>query len=190
MKLLDPDYLSHGTERQKKAYALLKNLGVFTKLAQYGPVLTGAVPIDVDFEESSLELVLAVENLQALDEELSNLFGKESEFQLEHRLVRNIPTALARFKVAASAVEIFAQNRSVLSQPAVLKMLVEARLLAFAPSGVKTEIRELKKNGLSTEAAFAKCFEIHGDPDEELLKIAQTTDREILQIAHQFLFKC
>lgn len=189
MKLLDPKSLARGTQRQQSAYQTLEALGIFTDLAGYSPVVAGTIPLDIDVPGSDLDVICSTENLEEFANKISQLYGSHPDFELEHTVVEKLPTVLARFRSGDFPIEIFAQNRSVFQQPAVLHMLVEARLLAFAAQGARERIRALKETGIKTEPAFADVFGLQGDPYQELLKIAALPDREILHIAHRFLFR-
>src|SRR4051812_29194034 len=111
MKLLDPEFLSRGTERQKKAHSAIGALGIFEKLAVFRPVLAGAIPLGVDTATSGLDVILDAENLEALAEKIETLYGDEKNFTLAHQLVRNQPTLLVRFESSGFPIEFFAQNR-------------------------------------------------------------------------------
>lgn len=188
MKLLDLETMARGNERQKKAYEALRALELFDKLKAYTPVLAGTVPIDVDLPSSDLDVICSAPNLENFAKELQTLYGAQEGFDLHHKLFRSQPAVVARFKAGGFVIEIFAQGSSVFTQPAVIHMLIEARLLAFAAPAAKEKIRLLKQTGMKTEPAFAETFDIKGDAFEELLKIAHMPDHEILMIAHRFHF--
>lgn len=189
MKLLDPDHLKRGTERQKTAYAALSSLGIFERLAMYGPVLAGPIPIGLDTPSSHLEVFVSGENLEECAEKITNFWGTEEQFSLAHQVIGGTPAVVSSFFFEDLGIEILAQNRSVLSQTAVLNMLVEARLLSFAPPSARAEIMTHISSGMDKESAFAQVFEIKGDPTLELRKIAMTTDRDILAIANRYRFR-
>jgi hypothetical protein len=189
MKLLDPENLARGTETQQKAYQALKNLKIFETLKDHSPVLAGTIPLDVDIPGSDLDVICSTENLESFAQTLVREFGSFSGFALKHTIVRSEPTVIARFEAEGFPIEIFAQSSSVFTQPAVVHMLIEARLLTFAPREAREMIRALKQSGIKTEPAFAQCFEIEGDPYEELLKISRLPDHEILNLTHRFRFR-
>ena len=189
MKLLDPASLSRGGARQKQAYEVIQRVRVFELLKDHSPVIAGALPLDIDTPESDIDVVCSASNLETFANEVRSLFGKYEGFELHHKLKKSVPSVVARFREGSFTLEIFAQTESVFRQHAVVHMLVEARLLAFAPAEAKDFIRRRKQEGVKTEPAFAECFDISGDPYEELLKIAQMTDHEILGITHRFRFK-
>ena len=188
MKLLDLETMARVNQRQKQAFEALRGIELFEKLASYTPVLAGTVPIDVDLPSSDLDVICSAPNLEDFAKELMSLYGDQEGFNLHHKLFRSQPAVMARFTSSGFLIEIFAQSSSVFTQPAVIHMLIEARLLAFAPAAAKENIRMLKQTGMKTEPAFAATFDIKGDPFEELLKIAHMPDHEILMIAHRFHF--
>lgn len=188
MKLLDPKTLAGGTDRQKAAFAAIESLKLFDLLAEHSPVLTGTFPLDLDIPSSDIDVICSSANLESFAQLLVRELGHLKSFSVEHQMVRNSPTVLARFTHGGFSFEIFTQSSSVFTQPAVIHLLVEARLLMFAPKEAKEKIRSFKLQGLKTEPAFAACFELEGDPYEELLKIAKLPDHEILNITHRFRF--
>jgi hypothetical protein len=188
MNLLDIQTLSKGTERQKQAFQVLQRLGVAELLKDHSPVIVGAIAIDVDTDETTLELVCSAENLETFSEDVNEYFRECENFELHHTVVRKQPTVTAKFTAYDFTIEVFAQGASVFTQPEVVLTLLGARLLAFAPKEAREKIRELMKRGQTYEQALAACFELTGDPLEELLKLAKMPDREILNIAHRLRF--
>ncbi len=190
MKLLDPQNLSKGSERQKAAFRAIEKLEIFTLLKSYSPVLAGTIALGVDLPTSDLDIICASENLEEFAAKLKAHFGDQPGFRIRHKVISGMPSVVCRFKGPEEfPIEIFGQNQSVFRQSAVLHLLIEARLLSFAAAGARERIRQLKAAGRSTEEAFADCFALSGDPYEALLKIANLADHEILNIAHRFLFE-
>jgi hypothetical protein len=134
-------------------------------------------------------VVCSAENLEIFASEVEAQFASCSEYSLAHRMSHSHPSVITRFRVEGFGIEILAQTVSVFVQPAVVRLLVEARLLSFAPAEARTQIRSLKLSGLSTDAAFGEVFDLEPDASDELLKIARLTDRDILMIAHRFHWK-
>ena len=58
-------------------------------------------------------------------------------------------------------------------------MLIEARLLDLIGDEARSAIRALKANGLKTEPAFGRYFDLSGDPYRKLLEIAALDDDEL-----------
>ena len=51
------DYLRCGNDLQRRSYEMLEREGIFRKLAPYGPLLAGTIPICIDVEGSDLDIV-------------------------------------------------------------------------------------------------------------------------------------
>jgi hypothetical protein len=58
-------------------------------------------------------------------------------------------------------------------------MVVEARLLVIGGEEARREIRRLKRCGLKTEPAFARYFQLAGDPFEVLLELSRLSEEEL-----------
>lgn len=58
INFLDISYLKTGTERQRKAYQVLTERAILENLAQYNPILTGTIPINIDIENSDLDIIV------------------------------------------------------------------------------------------------------------------------------------
>lgn len=63
---LDPGYLRHGNQRQRAAFAVLDELGLFKRLAAHGPVLAGTVPLAIDIAGSDLDILCQAADLDGL----------------------------------------------------------------------------------------------------------------------------
>lgn len=189
MRLLDPDFLAKGSERQRQVFQTLTALGLPENLSTHAPVLAGDIPLAVDIETSPLEIICSTPDLVSFAKQVTDLFGREDGFELHHKLKRSLPAVSARFRRDSIQFEIIAQSDSVFLNPSVILMLVEARLLSFAPAEARDRIRSLKQTGMRTEAAFADCFAISEDPSEALLKLAKLPDHELLMVAHEFRWR-
>jgi hypothetical protein len=166
MNLLDPENLATGTPRQKEAHKVLQDLGLCAQLAR----LANSAPA------------------------MQQRWSAEADFTLDHVVLNGAPTVLCRWMARwmtapAMPIEVRAQTASVFTQEPIVQMLVEARLLTFAPSEAREKIRALKRSGKSTIEAFAESFELAGDAAEELMKISRLADREILSLTHRLRFQ-
>ena len=59
-------------------------------------------------------------------------------------------------------------------------MIVEKKLLEISGESARKQITKLKKLGLKTEPAFAKYFNLKGDPFDELLKLSRLDKKELI----------
>jgi hypothetical protein len=76
-------------------------------------------------------------------------------------------------------IQVFGQPRPVIEQNAYRHMVVEGRLLAIGGEKARQEIQRLKRNGLKTEPAFARYFNLQGDPYEVLLQLSRLNESEL-----------
>lgn len=146
------DELAYGTVTQRAALVALRGARVFETLRAFTPVLAGTVPLDLDSAGSDFDVICEATDLKA--------FGQ---------LVQSTwPRCTGEFKV-----EIFAQATPVEEQYAVLHLRVERKLLELGGEPARRAIRDLKAAGLKTEPAFAKYFDIAGDPYDSLARLAK-----------------
>lgn len=179
----DISYLARGNTRQRRAYRALQSLGVFDILRLYSPVLAGTIPLDIDVEQSDLDIICevgATSDLTAFERAVKDTFGAREDFQIERTTVKGMPTVFARFTFDGLPVEIFGQPRPVTEQNAYRHMVVEARLLSIGGQDARRAIRQMRRAGLKTEPAFARYFDLAGDPYEALLELSFLEDDELL----------
>jgi hypothetical protein len=169
MNFEDLTYLKAGTEKQKKAYKVLTENSVFEKLSSFSPVLTGTIPINVDTDESDLDIICHWIDKNVFARLIENYFSTCENFKLSERSVNNRETVVANFKMQEFKIEIFGQNRATNEQDAFRHMLIEHEILKRRGEDFRLEVVKLKKTGLKTEPAFAKLLDITGDPYTGLL---------------------
>lgn len=168
---LDLSYLRDGTPRQRAAFAVLAELDLMRRLAAFGPVLVGTIPIDVDIETSDLDILCHAPDLAAFEAEIRAQFGGEQGFRLERSDRHRPPAVVAGFERSGFAIELFGQDRPAVEQHGYRHMVAEARLLALGGEPARAAIRALKRSGLKTEPAFAQVFGLPGDPYQALLDL-------------------
>ncbi|MGE5264694.1 MAG: DUF4269 domain-containing protein [Acidobacteriota bacterium] len=175
-------YLKRGNSRQRKAYAVLRALGVFEILRAYDPVLVGTVPIEVDIETSDVDIICNVNDLAAFEHEVTAAFGSCEGFQVERKAVEDVPRVVADFYYGGFPFQVFGQPRAVEAQNGYRHMVIEARLLEIGGEAARDEIRRLKRAGFKTEPAFARYFGLEGDPYVALLELASLGEDELRRI--------
>src|SRR5262245_13391819 len=172
----DLSYLLRGTQRQQDAYRVLQILNLFRTLQDYAPILVGTIPLDIDIEQSDLDIICEAHDLVCFRHDVTKAFAQQAHFRVHETRKDNLPAVVASFTAAEFSIEIFGQPRPVTDQNGYRHMAVEARLLAFGGEEARTRIRELKRAGLKTEPAFARYFRLAGDPYQVLLYLAQLSD--------------
>ncbi len=175
----NPAYLARGNARQRRAYRALQSLGVFRILRAYTPILDGTIPLGIDIRGSDLDIICAARDLDAFARAVTDAFGARPGFHIQREVVKGIESVIANFDYGGFPIEIFGQPKPAREQNAYRHMLVEARLLEIGGERARRAIRKMKRAGLKTEPAFARYFNLQGDPYEELLRLSRLTAREL-----------
>jgi hypothetical protein len=165
----DITYLKEGTPRQQQAWEVLTTHLVLDILQNFDPILTGTIPLDIDIESSDLDIVCHWQDAELFTRTLRQHWGHLPDFQLHAFNKKGYDTILAQFSLPGFALEIFGQNRPGHQQEAYRHMVREYAILQKRGPAFKAQIRELKRNGLKTEPAFAQLLGLTGDPYMALL---------------------
>lgn len=181
------DYLENGNELQQKAYRLLKAHQVFEKLADFRPVLTGTIPINIAIATSDLDIICQWTTPLDFKQSLIDHFGTAPNFELRETMINNQETIIASFRIENFELEIFGQPIPTAQQNAYRHLLIEHQILKTKDELFRQQIIALKKSGYKTEPAFAKLLGLEGDAYEALLKYkifreAISTDIKPIQV--------
>lgn len=168
------NYLKNGNEKQKRAYEVLTRYQIFEKLKDYSPILAGTIPIEIDIEESDLDIICEVDLNFEEDflEEVSfkKIVPAETEVTVENIMIENEKAIVINFRLEEFSIEIFGQNRPATKQNAYLHMIAEYKILQEKGEDFKQKIIKLKKQGIKTEPAFGILLNLE-NPYEDLLKM-------------------
>jgi len=181
-KWKDISYLLDGNTKQKKAYKILNELKVFDVLQGYNPILVGTIPINIDIENSDLDIICEVYDFDEFENIIKDKFDKMKKFKLYKEVNDKSVIISANFIYDEFIIEIFGQGLPTTMQNGYKHMLIENRILNICGEDFRDEILNLKKAGIKTEPAFAKCLNIQGNPYDELLKLDNLSNQEILQL--------
>lgn len=162
------DYLKIGNERQKRAYEVLTKYKIFTILDYYSPILAGTIPIEIDVEESDLDIICKVEDKIEFEEFLIKKF-KDFDLKIKKLNINNEESLVCNFELEEFPIEIFAQNKPTIQQNAYRHMIAEYKILQEKGEEFKQKIIDLKKKGIKTEPAFGLLLGLE-NPYEDLLK--------------------
>ena len=166
------DYLKEGNERQQRAYLMLISHSVFENLRGFDPLLIGTIPLNIDTEKSDLDIVCYWKSKNLFIETLIENFAHHPAFLLAEKKIVHHETIIATFQIDEFELEIFGQNRPTKQQEGYRHMMIEHNILSSNDETFRQKIIYLKKQGLTTEQAFAKQLNLSGDPYEELLKLS------------------
>jgi Domain of unknown function (DUF4269) len=167
------DYLKNGNEKQQRAYLVLTSYSVFENLQGFDPLVVGTIPLNIDTEKSDLDIICYWKSKNLFIETLIENFAHHSAFLLTEKKIMNQETILATFQIDDFEIEIFGQNRPTKQQEGYRHMMIEHKILSSNDEAFRQKIIQLKKQGSTTEQAFAKQLNLTGEPYEELLKFGE-----------------
>lgn len=162
------DYLKIGNERQRIIYEVLTKYKIFDILKNYSPILAGTIPIEIDIEESDLDIICEVKDKVEFEKFLIQAF-KDFDLNIEIFKINNEKSLVCNFKLEEFSIEIFGQNKPTTQQNAYLHMIAEYKILQEKGEKFKQKIIDLKKQGMKTEPAFGMLLHLE-NPYEDLLK--------------------
>ncbi|MEM7180661.1 MAG: DUF4269 domain-containing protein [Spirochaetota bacterium] len=165
------DYLKIGNSKQKRAYEVLTKNRIMDLLKDFDPILVGTIPIEIDLEQSDLDIICYFENKDSFENLLKKEFGYKEKFKMWGNTTHVAPAIIANFFLDAFEIEIFGQNIPTEEQMGYRHMLVEHKLLEERGETFRQRIRKLKAEGYKTEPAFAFELGLEGDPYEALLEL-------------------
>ncbi len=163
------EYLTSGNQKQQEAFEILTQNKILSKLAEFDPILIGTIPINIDIENSDLDIICHWKNKINFTEKLNSVFGKENEFTIREAIINEKESIIANFKINDFEIEVFGQNTPTKDQNGYKHMIIEHEILQSKGENFRLEIIKLKQKGYKTEPAFAFLLDLKGDPYIELL---------------------
>lgn len=177
----DLRYLLHGNRRQRRSHSMLQALDLWAVLANFKPMLAGTIPLDIDIASSDLDVLceVAPAEAQRFGELLRTHYGHRASFQLRQHTIGEQATIIGSFRYRGREVEVFGQAVPTAQQKGFRHLLVEAAVLKAGGEAWRRAVRQLKKQGLKTEPAFATLLQLPGNPYEALLLLEGKTSVEL-----------
>ncbi|MHC0443008.1 DUF4269 domain-containing protein [Flavobacterium sp. 3-210] len=163
------EYLKSGNERQILAYEILTKNKILEALVEFDPILVGTIPINIDIENSDLDIICYWQNKNHFVEKVTSLFKNKSDFTIRETVINQHESIVGNFKLDDFEIEIFGQNIPTKNQNGYRHMIIEHQILELRDENFRQEIIKLKQNGYKTEPAFAKLLGLKSDPYLELL---------------------
>jgi hypothetical protein len=167
------------TSRKVQASQALRALQIFESLSRYRPTFVGSTPIDLDLNESDLDIICEVYDLDEFEQHARFVYSNRSNFNSMRVVKYSLPSVHVSFFSHNFRVGIFGQGRAIEEQAAYIHMKIEERLLQIGGESAREGIRDLKRRGFKTEPAFAVYFDLPGDPYQALLDLAPYSDAEL-----------
>lgn len=164
------EYLKNGNQKQRNAFEVLTQHKILSNLAEYDPILVGTIPINIDIENSDLDIICYWKDKASFIEKIIFFFEKEAGFTIREIFINDRDSVVANFTIEDFEIELFGQNIPTKDQNGYRHMLIENEILQSKGNDFRSEIIKLKQNGYKTEPAFAFLLGLKGDPYAELLE--------------------
>lgn len=182
MKFTGINYLIKGNSKQRSAYEALQELQIIEILKDFDPIVVGTIPIDIDINQSDIDIICNSNNLENFEKLVKDAFGNRARFKQRTKMAQNKLSSVSSFEYKKFEFEIFAQNLETVNQNAYRHMLIEYRILQLADERFKREVIKLKEIGIKTEEAFANLLGLSGDPYKAILKLENENDEELIYL--------
>nr|WP_199002304.1 DUF4269 domain-containing protein [Flavobacterium sp. ASV13] len=163
-------YLKTGNPIQVQAYNTITQNKIIEVLSEFDPILAGTIPININIENSDLDIICYWQNKTNFIEKLKLFFKNEKDFEIREIEINGNKSVIANFKTDHFEIEVFGQNIPSKNQNGYKHMIIEHEILQSKDENFRLEIIKLKQNGYKTEPAFAYLLGLNGDPYMELLK--------------------
>ncbi|TAE30560.1 MAG: DUF4269 domain-containing protein [Candidatus Kapaibacterium sp.] len=169
----------------------LHSLCIFDILAPFSPTLAGTIPLGVDIEGSDADIICFATDFEVFRNVVCEQFSGQKDFAVKEVEIKGVASFIASFSVCHASstlhgsplwIEIFAQAVPVWEQAAVRHYWVEQRLLWLGDDHDRKSIQHLKRQGMKTEPAFARYFELNGEPYSVLFELFSASDDELQTI--------
>ncbi len=183
----DAHYLAAGTSRQRRTYAVLKELGIITTLGAFDPVVAGTIPLDIELPGSDVDIIceVALGDSQSFVHLLQSHYGHLPTFRSRRVVSGSQPALVSSFCYAQVEIEVFGQDLPTVQQYAFRHLVVEHAVLRAGGAPWRTAVRRLKEQGLKTEPAFATLLQLPGNPYEALLTLESLSPAEVAAMLAQ-----
>lgn len=163
-------YLKTGNQKQQLAFEVLTKYKILENLAAFDPILVGTIPINIDIENSDLDIICYWKNKSDFIATIKHYFEKESRFTIRETVIDNVESVVANFHIDAFEIEIFGQHIPTQQQNGYKHMVIEDEILHLKGENFRLEVIKLKEKGIKTEPAFGLLLGLTGNVYEELLR--------------------
>lgn len=164
------DYLKTGNPKQIQAYEILIHNKVLKILSEFDPILVGTIPINIDIENSDLDIICCWKNKTEFIDKITSAFKDKTDFKIWETSIDEHESVVINFKIDNFEIEIFGQNIPTQNQNGYKHLIMEHKILESKGENFRLEIIKLKQNGYKTEPAFGKLLGLNHNPYKELLE--------------------
>ena len=169
-------------EKNVELFRALRDLNIFSDFKKFTPLISGTFPLDIQIENSDVDILMNTDDLNGLQTLLQTKFGQRKHFHSAIIKNPNGKALVVDFEYSGFVFEIYAEDKPTVLQSSNQHFILEERILKLANSDFKNKIIELKDAGTKTEPAFAQVLKISGDSYSTLLNLQKKSEAEIKKI--------
>jgi hypothetical protein len=162
-------YLKSGNLKQILAYKILTENKILEVLSDFDPILVGTIPINIDIENSDLDIICFWKSKVEFVSKICLLFEDKTEFKIKETFIDNQESVIVNFLIDGLEIEIFGQNIPTKEQNGYKHMIIEHQILEVRGEIFRKEIIKLKQMGYKTEPAFGELLGLKVNPYLELM---------------------
>ena len=166
------------TKKARKVLKAIYRCRILQKLAQYNPVVVSTILIDLDTDDSDIDLVCSYNSQSAFFYQLKSLISNYPDL-ICHKRDNYV---IAQFHYAGFLFEIFGANQKVESQMAFRHYQIMKRLCEIGGKDFQNAVKAIKKTGIKTEPAIASILQLEGNPYNSVLMLEQLEDLELKKL--------
>jgi predicted metalloenzyme YecM len=139
-------------------------------LKAWTPLVSGSLPLEIETEQSDLDILLCHSDLSLAASEISNALNEFGKITWKRSVSRQGECLIGELKLKQRPIELFVSRVPVLQQDSHTHFLREYQLLVKHGQTLRDFVRIQKKKGNSTEQAFCNAFGVSSDPYLSLLQ--------------------
>ena len=166
-------------EKNVELFQALKQLNIFSEFKNFSPLISGTFPLDIQIENSDVDILMQTDDLVGLQNLLHFKYGQHKHY---HSTIVKNPNGRALvvdFEYAGFVFEVYAEDKPTVLQNSNLHFILEERILKLATADFRNKILELKKSCIKTEPAFAQVLKISGDAYTGMIDFQKKSETEI-----------
>lgn len=166
-------------EKNIDLFVALKDINIFSEFKGFSPLISGTFPLDIQIENSDIDILMQTGDLPDLQNLLQVKYGHYKHYHSTIVKNPNGKALVVDFEYAGFVFEIYAEDKPTVIQNSNLHFILEERILKLANAEFRNKILELKKSGIKTEPAFAQILKIPGDSYAGMIELHRKSESEI-----------
>jgi uncharacterized protein len=175
-------------EKNTELFSGLRELKIFSDFKKFFPLISGTYPLNIQIENSDVDILMQTEDLVGLQNLLQSKYGDLQHYNSAIFKNPNGKALVVTFEFSGFIFEIYAEDKPTVVQSSNLHFILQERILKLANNDFFNKIRDLKKSGIKTEPAFAQVLKMTGDPYLVLLGLQKKSEAELKKMIATSIF--